>query len=98
MALPYAAAAPDAVELKRLYVTPEGQGRGVGTHLLRAAIGWAVERRAPEIYLGVYCENLGAQRLYARHGFVKVGEYEFAVGRARDREFILRRALGPTAA
>ena len=36
-------------------------------------------------------ENLGAQRFYGRHGFGKTGEYEFPVGRVRDREFILRR-------
>jgi ribosomal protein S18 acetylase RimI-like enzyme len=94
MDLPHAAAAAHAVELKRLYVDPPAQGRGVGEALLRTALDWAAAQRAPEMYLGVYCENVGAQRLYARHGFAKVGEYEFPVGRHRDREFILRRALG----
>ena len=43
------------------------------------------------LWIGVWSENHGAQRFYARHGFVHVGEYEFPVGRVRDREFILRR-------
>ncbi|MDX2221169.1 MAG: GNAT family N-acetyltransferase [Rhodospirillaceae bacterium] len=95
MSLPYAAALPGAVELKRLYVDAAAQGRGLGRRLLAAAVDWAVAQRAPEVYLGVYCENFGAQRLYAAHGFAKVGEYAFAVGRHRDHEFILRRPLGP---
>ncbi len=35
--------------------------------------------------------NFGAQKLYARLGFEKVGEYEFKVGATRDHEFIMRR-------
>ena len=44
-----------------------------------------------DVWIGVWSENHGAQRLYARHGFEKVGEYEFKVGQTRDHEFILRR-------
>ena len=43
------------------------------------------------LWIGVWSENLGAQRLYARRGFEQVGTYAFAVGRVRDHEFILRR-------
>jgi predicted N-acetyltransferase YhbS len=39
----------------------------------------------------VWSENFGAQRFYGRHGFSKVGEYGFKVGRTVDREFILKR-------
>jgi len=39
----------------------------------------------------VWSENHGAQRLYARHGFEHVGDYDFVVGNIRDHEFILRR-------
>lgn len=43
------------------------------------------------LYIGVWSENFGAQRLYARYGFQPVGEYLFPVGQHRDREFILKR-------
>ena len=43
------------------------------------------------LWLGVYSENEGAQRFYARYGFEHAGEYEYPVGEARDREFIYRR-------
>jgi RimJ/RimL family protein N-acetyltransferase len=39
----------------------------------------------------VWSGNHGAQRFYARHGYEKVGTYEFPVGRVRDLEYILRR-------
>ena len=43
------------------------------------------------LWVGVWEENFGAQRFYARAGFQHVGDYEFPVGRVRDHEFILRR-------
>ena len=45
-----------------------------------------------DVWIGVWSENHGAQRFYARHGFEKVGEYGFTVGRTVDHEFILRRS------
>ena len=78
-------------ELKRLYVLPRAQNQGAGERLFQAALQW-LQRDGPRtLWIGVWSENLGAQRFYARHGFARVGEYEFAVGRVRDREFILRR-------
>ena len=44
-----------------------------------------------DVWIGVWSENYGAQRLYRRFGFDKAGEYEFVVGETRDREFIFRR-------
>jgi len=78
-------------ELKRLYVQPGLQGAGIGGLLFAEALRW-MERDGPRtLWISVWSENLGAQRFYARHGFAKAGEYEFPVGRQRDREFIFRR-------
>ncbi len=69
---------------------PIGQNQGIDA-LLAEALAW-LERDGPRaLWISVWSENHGAQRFYARHGFLKVGEYEFPVGRVRDREFILRR-------
>jgi len=77
-------------ELKRLYVLSRWRG-GPGGRMLDAALAW-LERDGPRrIWIGVWSENLAAQRLYGRLGFEKVGEYGFEVGAVRDREFILRR-------
>ena len=47
----------------------------------RARAGW--RGRTRRLWIGVWSENLGAQRLYARYGFSKVGEYEFSVSARR---------------
>ncbi|HZC16334.1 MAG TPA: GNAT family N-acetyltransferase [Caulobacteraceae bacterium] len=77
-------------ELWRLYLRREAQGSGLGGRLLTLALDWL---RAPgrRLWIGVWSENFGAQRLYARYGFAKVGAYEFSVGGTRDLEFILAR-------
>ena len=89
--LPNAEVTPACGELKRLYLMPGWQGGGRGSRLLEAALAW-LERDGPRrIWIGVYSENVGAQRLYRRYGFEKVGEHEFVVGSTVDREFTLRR-------
>lgn len=79
-------------ELKRLYVDQAAQGRGLGKLLLTTALDHFAQTygEAPQ-WIGVWSENHRAQTLYAAHGFVQVGAYDFPVGRIRDHEFILRR-------
>ncbi len=89
--LPHEAVTPACGELKRLYVLKAFQGGGTGSRLLAETLTW-LERDGPRrLWIGVWSENFGAQRLYERLGFEKVGEYDFIVGETRDREFILRR-------
>jgi len=94
--LPHAEVQPGDGELKRLYLIKDQQSCGWGSRLFETALAW-LEREGPRtVWLGVWSENFGAQRFYARYGFSKVGTYEFPVGKVRDLEFILRRP--PTAA
>lgn len=89
--LPHADVSAGCGELKRLYLLRSHQGGGLGSRLLHTALDWLELKGPRRLWVGVWSENHGAQRLYARHGFRKVGEYEFPVGRVRDREFILAR-------
>lgn len=93
LSLPADGAQPGAVELKRLYVDVPLQGRGLGSRFVDEALTWAREKGAPEIYLSVFSENYGAQRLYTRYGWEKVGEFLFPVGRHEDLEFLMRLKL-----
>ena len=54
-------------------------------------MAWLERDGACDLWIGVWSENYGAQKFYGRHGFEKVGEYGFAVGKTIDREFILKR-------
>jgi len=81
---------PAAGEVRELYVLASHQGHRLGTRLLEAALSWLTEQERSPLYVGVWSENDGAQRLYGRYGFAKVGEYDFPVGEQLDREFILK--------
>jgi diamine N-acetyltransferase len=82
---------PGALELSRLYLLQRLHGSGFGTVLLETVFARVEERGRPPLFLSVFSGNVGAQRLYQRHGFRQVGEYLFEVGGQRDREFIFRR-------
>lgn len=78
-------------EVKRLYVLRDFQNGGQGARLMDTAMAWLQRGGPRRLWVGVWSENPGAQRFYARYGFAKVGTYGFPVGRVVDLEFILRR-------
>lgn len=89
--LPHPEVTPTCGELDRIYLLADHRGGGMGSRLIAEVFAW-LERDGPRrIWLGVFSENVGAQRLYARHGFEVVGTYNFVVGKTLDREFIMRR-------
>jgi ribosomal protein S18 acetylase RimI-like enzyme len=89
--LPHDRVTPACGELKRIYFAKDHQGGGLGRALFATVMDWLQADGPRDVWIGVWSENLGAQRFYERHGFEKVGEYGFQVGRTVDREFILRR-------
>lgn len=96
--LPHPDARAGDGELKRLYVDKTLHNGGWGGKLFAEALAW-LERDGPRtLWISVWSENHGAQRFYARHGFGLAGEYEFPVGRQRDREFMFRRGPGQSTA
>lgn len=83
---------PNAGEIQQLYVYSKHHNLRMGSRLLSTALDWLESERFAPLYVGVWSENLGAQRLYERHGFRKAGEYGFPVGKTVDHEFILKRS------
>ncbi|MGH7465453.1 MAG: GNAT family N-acetyltransferase [Steroidobacter sp.] len=89
--LPVENCEPMAGEVQQLYVLARHHNLRLGTRLMEPGLEWLEAQRQVPIYVGVWSENYGAQRFYARYGFSKVGEYGFPVGSTVDREFILKR-------
>jgi GNAT superfamily N-acetyltransferase len=89
--LPHAEVTAACGELDRIYLLAERQGGGLGSRLLAETLAWLEKDGPRRLWIGVWSENHGAQRLYARHGFEVVGSYEFIVGQTRDHELIMRR-------
>jgi ribosomal protein S18 acetylase RimI-like enzyme len=83
---------PTAGEIQQLYVYAKHHNLRIGSRLMDIALDWLGSTGRDPLYVGVWSENYGAQRLYGRYGFVKCGEYGFHVGTTVDREFILKRA------
>jgi diamine N-acetyltransferase len=89
--LPVENCEPTAGEVKQLYVLAAHHKLRLGTRLMEFGLDWLDAQQRNPIYIGVWSENHGAQRFYARYGFSKVGDYGFRVGNTIDHEFILRR-------
>lgn len=89
--LPVVDLEPTAGEIQQLYVYSKFHNLRMGSLLLNTALSWLESERRTPLYVGVWSENYGAQRLYERHGFRKVGDYGFPVGKTVDHEFILKR-------
>ena len=83
-------------ELRRLYVHPECQNQGVGARLMQTALQHPQMTNAQSIWLDVWDQNPGAQRFYARFGFVVVGEKRFEVesGAETSSDLIMVRPAG----
>lgn len=67
-------AAPDIARAFQMWVAPEARRRGTGQRLLEALVAWARASGARQLALGVTAGDSPATRLYARTGFVPVGE------------------------
>jgi ribosomal protein S18 acetylase RimI-like enzyme len=64
-------------ELVSMWVHPASRGQGAGDLIVRTVLDHAREQGYPEIHLCVTDGNQAAERLYARHGFVRAGESQF---------------------
>ena len=71
---------PTTAELKRMYVAPEGRGRGIGRRLLTALEAEARGLGIRQLLLETGPLQVAALALYARSGFVVVPAYGEYVG------------------
>ncbi len=78
----------DEVHLLNITVAPDCQGQGLGACLLESLAAWSLAQGAQWLWLEVRASNEGAQRLYQRQGFRRVGlrkgYYPAAQGRRED--------------
>lgn len=93
--LPHKGVSDSCGELKRIYINKNKQGYGYGKALLEKSLSYLDENFTQQ-WIGVWSENIKAQKIYHSYNFEKVGDYIFPVGDVLDKEFILRKKLSKT--
>ncbi|KAI1200892.1 acyl-CoA N-acyltransferase [Nemania serpens] len=79
--------------LQRLYVVTEAHGRGIGSKLMAAVEAQARAEGFAHMWLTVWENSAGAQRLYAKLGYERVGTAEFPMGDCVHTDHLLSKAL-----
>lgn len=79
-----------SMELERIYVVEEHQGKQIGAQMLQYIIQQAAERKMEYLWLGVWEHNPKAIRFYQRHGFQKFGEHPYYIGTDEQTDWLLR--------
>jgi len=84
---------PASLEIERIYVTRDFQGRGLGKILMDHAVSEARRRGKAFVWLGVWQKNTSAIAFYERMGFSKSGTHDFFMGSERQTDYIMRMNL-----
>ena len=79
-----------SVEVERIYVLEEFQGRQIGKQMLFKIIEMAEEEQMDFLWLGVWEMNTSAIRFYERYGFVKFGAHSFFIGKDKQTDWLMR--------
>ena len=80
----------DAIELKRLYLTPRQRGRGLGEYLIKYTINYANEKNYKHIRLETTSMFKEAVSLYKKHGFIEMMDVEKSPGHDLAFEKIIK--------
>lgn len=83
----------NAVEIERIYILKEFQGKRIGQSLLDFAISQAKEQNAGFVWLGVWEHNLKAKKFYSKNGFVAFGRHIFRLGKDLQTDILLKLSL-----
>lgn len=84
---------PDSLELERIYVLKEHQGKKIGQYLLDAARTIAVQNNLEYLWLGVWDQNVNAREFYAKSGFIQFGTHTFLLGEDEQYDLLLKLSL-----
>ena len=83
----------NAVEIERIYVLNEFQGKKVGQLFYDKAIEIAIERKADYVWLGVWEENKRALNFYRKNGFLEFDKHIFKLGEDEQTDIMMKLVL-----
>lgn len=82
-----------SVELERIYLIKDQQGKDLGKQLIQKAIQFATQRPYEQIWLGVWKQNPRAVHFYKKNGFQIFGEHLFYIGEDEQEDFLMHKQL-----
>ncbi len=80
----------NALEIERIYVIKEYQGKKAGQQLYEKAIQVAKEKKAKYLWLGVWEENHKAIQFYKKNGFEVFDQHVFVLGDEKQTDLMMR--------
>lgn len=82
-----------SMELERIYVKAEFQGKKLGELMLKRAIEISIEKKVEFLWLGVWEKNINAIRFYEHMGFETFGSHDFYVGTDKQKDLLMKLVL-----
>lgn len=82
--------AEEALELERIYVIADYQGKKIGEWLLNTVRDIAVKQEKTYMWLGVWEENVRAIAFYEAHGFYKFDTHPYYIGTDKQTDWLMR--------
>ena len=83
----------NALEVERIYVLKEFQGKRTGQILLDKAIQIARQKKVTCIWLGVWEKNEKAIKFYRKNGFIEFDKHIFVLGSDRQTDILMKLEL-----
>lgn len=83
----------ESLEIERIYIRHQLQGKGLGKYLLNKAVEVAVQHNKKNIWLGVWEKNQNAIAFYKKRGFIQSGAHSFYMGDEEQIDFIMTKTL-----
>lgn len=84
---------PASLELERIYVLKEFQGRRLGDQLIAKTMELAREAGLEYVWLGVWKKNEKAIRFYQRMGFEIFGTHDFLLGTDPQSDWLMKKKI-----
>jgi diamine N-acetyltransferase len=82
-----------ALEIERIYVIQEYQGKKIGQLLYDHAISLARKQQAQYVWLGVWEHNTKAIRFYEKNGFIQFDKHVFRLGDDEQTDLMMKKTL-----
>ncbi len=80
----------NSLEIERIYVLKEYQGKKAGQFLYDKAIAIARSKKVNYVWLGVWEKNLRAIAFYKKNGFVEFNKHVFTLGEDKQTDIMMQ--------